>query len=85
MSKLTDVQVTEQPDHSYTVTVDGRDMVVGDTVQATLQLNTSPTPTIAWADNGTVITSPGGELQGLIDAGDAMDQTRFHYPAVLSH
>lgn len=68
LSTLTDVVVEEMPDHTYRVEVDGRDLVLGSTVQATLQATSTPASAIVWTDTGVAVHAAGGEIQGLLDA-----------------
>ena len=70
LTKMADIEVTEMPDRTYHITMDGQDLVFGDIVTppATLTVNmtaTGPEMRIA----GTLVgTLDGGETQALIDS-----------------
>lgn len=73
MAKLATVSFSEQTDGSYTVSIGGRTMVTGGTVNDTLQhaLNAGPppSPAVSWVSDSAALASPNvGAIDGLVDA-----------------
>jgi flagellar hook-associated protein 1 FlgK len=68
LSRIADVHATEQADGTYTVQLAGRDLVVGDQVQAAVEIASSPALSLVWSDTSAVIVQDAGEIQGLLDA-----------------
>jgi flagellar hook-associated protein 1 FlgK len=69
LSDLVDVTVDEQENGSYSLTVDGAELVTGDRVRDSLELSVAEeTPGLLWAGSGQQALLEGGEIHALEDA-----------------
>ena len=68
MSKLADVSFAEETDTTYTVTLDGHDLVSGTTADSLVLDVSSGSPQFQWSSDGSAVSISDGEIAGQVNA-----------------